>query len=83
MTGYGRGLAERQGRRAVVEIRAVNHRFMDVKLRGAPLDAALEEKVTSRVRERVTRGSVTVAIRLDGAAASSALRVDQEAARRI
>ncbi|HWM87523.1 MAG TPA: YicC/YloC family endoribonuclease, partial [Kofleriaceae bacterium] len=83
MTGYGRGLAEREGRRAVVEIRTVNHRFMDVKLRGVPLDAALEEKVTSRVRERITRGSVTVAIRLDGAAASSSLRVDQEAARRI
>lgn len=83
MTGYGRGLAERDGRRAVVEIRAVNHRFMDVKLRGAPLDAGLEERVVAAVRERITRGSVTVAIRVEGAAATTALRVDHDVARRL
>jgi uncharacterized protein (TIGR00255 family) len=83
MTGYGRGLAEREGRRAVVEIRSVNHRFMDVKLRGAPLDAGLEERVASRVRERITRGSLTVSIRLEGAAAAAVLRVDRELARSL
>ena len=83
MTGYGRGVAERDGRRAVVEIRSVNHRFMDVKLRGASLDAALEEKVTARVRERVTRGSVTIAVRVDGAGSGVTMRVDHEAARRV
>ena len=50
MTGYGRGMAERDGRRAEVEIRSVNHRFMDVKLRGAPLDAQVEERVSVRIR---------------------------------
>ena len=83
MTGYGRGVAEREGRRAEVEIRSVNHRFMDVKLRGAPLDAQVEERVSSRIRERVTRGSITVAIRLEGGTAAGAIRVDLEAARRI
>jgi uncharacterized protein (TIGR00255 family) len=83
MTGYGRGLAERDGRRAVVEIRSVNHRFMDIKLRGAALDAGLEERLASRVRERITRGSLTVTIRVEGAAAAAALRVDEHAARRV
>jgi uncharacterized protein (TIGR00255 family) len=83
MTGYGRGVAERDGRRVVVEIRSVNHRFMDVKLRGASLDAALEEKVTARVRERVTRGSVTIAVRVDGGGGGATMRVDHEAARRV
>jgi len=83
MTGYGRGVAERDGRRAEVEIRSVNHRFMDVKLRGAPLDAQVEERVSARIRERVTRGSITVAIRLEGGVAGGAVRVDHEAARRI
>jgi len=83
MTGYGRGVAERDGRRAEVEIRSVNHRFMDVKLRGAPLDAQVEERVSARIRERVTRGSITVAIRLEGSGAGSAVRLDHEAARRI
>jgi uncharacterized protein (TIGR00255 family) len=83
MTGYGRGVAERDGRRAEVEIRSVNHRFMDVKLRGSPLDAQIEERVSARIRERVTRGSITVAIRLEGNGSSGAVRIDQEAARRI
>jgi len=83
MTGYGRGVAERDGRRAVVEIRSVNHRFMDVKLRGAPLDAGFEEKVAARVRERVVRGSLTVSIHLEGAAAVSSVRVDVDTARRV
>jgi uncharacterized protein (TIGR00255 family) len=83
MTGYGRGVAERDARRAAVEIRSVNHRFMDVKLRGAPLDAAIEERVAARVRERITRGSLTVTLRLEGWGAGASLRVDQEAARRV
>jgi uncharacterized protein (TIGR00255 family) len=83
MTGYGRGVAERNGRRAEVEIRSVNHRFMDVKLRGAPLDTALEEKVNSRVRDRVTRGALTVTIRVEGDGAAAAIRIDRVAARRV
>jgi len=83
MTGYGRGVAEKDGRRAEVEIRSVNHRFMDVKLRGAPLDAQLEERVSARIRERVTRGSLTAAIRLEGSAAGGAFFIDHAAARRV
>jgi len=83
MTGYGRGVAERDGRRAEVEIRSVNHRFMDIKLRGSPLDAQVEERVSARVRERITRGSITVAIRLEGNGAAGNVRIDHEAARRI
>ena len=83
MTGYGRGVAEKDGRRAEVEIRSVNHRFMDVKLRGAPLDAQLEERVSARIRERVTRGSITAAIRVEGSSAGGAFAIDHEAARRV
>src|SRR5262249_3860958 len=83
MTGYGRGLAERDGSRAEVEIRTVNHRFIDVKLRGAALDAQLEERVASRVRERVARGAVTVVVRLETAGGAWTVRVAREAARRV
>jgi len=83
MTGYGRGAAERNGRRAAVEIRSVNHRFMDVKLRGAPLEPGLEEKVGARVRERITRGAVIVSLRVEGSAVGPSVRVDHEVARRV
>ena len=33
MTGYGRRLVSRDGREMTVEIKTVNHRFLDVSLR--------------------------------------------------
>ena len=82
MTGYGRGVAEQGGRRVSVEIRSVNHRFTDVKLRGAQLDPAVEEKIIARVRERVTRGAMALTIRIEGGAAAATFRFDHDAARR-
>jgi uncharacterized protein (TIGR00255 family) len=83
MTGYGRGMAEHADRRAFVEIRSVNHRFLDLKIRGGPLDPAVEEKVATRVKQTVERGSVTVVVRCERGGAAAAVRVDQSAARRI
>ncbi len=80
MTGYGRGAAERGGRRATVEIRAVNHRFLDVKLRGAPLDGAIEEQLGARIRDALDRGAVTATIHLERRG-PAAVRYDAEAAK--
>jgi uncharacterized protein (TIGR00255 family) len=82
MTGYGRGLAERGGLAVVVEIRSVNHRFLDLKLRGAPLDAALEDRLTARVKARVSRGALSVTVRFQGGTSRGGVHVDVEAARR-
>lgn len=82
MTGYGRGAGERDGWRVAVEIRSVNHRFLDLKLRGAGLDAAVEEAIAGRIRQRVSRGSLAVSVRVQGGAAGE-LRVDRDAARRV
>jgi uncharacterized protein (TIGR00255 family) len=80
MTGHGRGTAEKDGRRATVEIRAVNHRFLDLKLRGSGVDAAVEDKIGAKVREKIERGAVTVTIHVDRHG-GAALRLDHEAAR--
>jgi uncharacterized protein (TIGR00255 family) len=81
MTGYGRGMAEREGRQAMVEIRSVNHRFLDLKLRGAPLSPPVEEQVSAAVRAACVRGAITVVVRLDSQGAVA--RVDQAAAARV
>jgi uncharacterized protein (TIGR00255 family) len=62
MTGFGRGVAEQAGLRATVDVRAVNHRFLDLKLRGAPIAPAVEEAVAAKVRAAVERGAVSVSI---------------------
>jgi uncharacterized protein (TIGR00255 family) len=83
MTGYGRGVAEQDGRRVTVEVRAVNHRFLDLKLRGAPLSPALEEQLAARVRASIERGAVAVSVHLAAAAGeAAAARIDPVAARR-
>jgi uncharacterized protein (TIGR00255 family) len=64
MTGFGRGNAEQGRVRATVDVRSVNHRFLDLKLRGAPLQPALEEAVTSKIRAAVERGSLAVSVHL-------------------
>jgi uncharacterized protein (TIGR00255 family) len=83
MTGYGRGVAEREGRRVSVEIRSVNHRFFDLKLRGAVVDPAVEDRVGSRLRQRIERGALSVTLRLEGGATGATVRVDRDAARRV
>lgn len=83
MTGHGRGVAERGGRRATVEIRSVNHRFFDLKLRTGPLDPALEERVIGQVRKRAERGAFTLSIRDETVGGTSAARVDVALARSV
>lgn len=83
MTGYGRGAAETVGRRVVVEIRAVNHRFIDIKLRGSPLEPSVEDRVTSRLRRVCSRGMLTVNVRLAERGAVAGAKVDVDAARRV
>lgn len=83
MTGFGRGVAEQGGLRVTVDIRAVNHRFLDLKLRGAGLAPAVEEAVTARVRAVVERGSVAVSVHVDREhGGGTSTRIDRVAAGR-
>lgn len=76
MTGHGRGVAEAAGRRVTVEIRAVNHRFFDLKLRTGPLEPAVEERIGAQLRRRAERGSFVVTVRDEGVGAAAGARVD-------
>src|SRR5690348_4467552 len=78
MTGFGRGVAERDGVRATVDVRAVNHRFLDLKVRGA-LAPSIEEQVAAKVRAALERGAVTVSVNVQRP--GGALRIDRDAAR--
>ena len=80
MTGFGRGVAEQGGIRATVDLRSVNHRFLDLKLR-ATFGPALEEQVSAKIRAAVERGSIAAAVYVVRQAThASALRIDEAAA---
>lgn len=66
MTGYGRGHAPLGRGSFVVEIRAVNHRFLDLRVRVDSELAAEQHVLETYVRKHVVRGRVDVSARLEG-----------------
>jgi len=80
MTGFGRGVAETGAGRATVDLRTVNHRFLDLKLR-ATVAPALEEQIAAKIRAGIERGSVSVSVHVARpSAVTGALRIDEAAA---
>jgi uncharacterized protein (TIGR00255 family) len=60
MTGYGRGAVERDGRQLTLEIRSVNHRFLDLSLRLPRSLGFCEQAIRERVGKRLSRGHADV-----------------------
>jgi uncharacterized protein (TIGR00255 family) len=81
MTGYGRGACEVGGRRLVVELRSLNHRFLEVKLRLPWSDPAVEANLTQLIRGSLDRGVVSVSVREEGGGDAQEVRADVELAR--
>ena len=75
MTGFGRGSVDAGERRLRVEIRSVNHRGLDLKIRSGESDAFCDSEIARAVRATVERGAVTVLIRDESAAASAGIDV--------
>jgi len=83
MTGYGRGTFELAGTGFDVEVRTVNHRFLDLRVRLPRALAGLEPAVRDSVGGRFARGQVEISVQAPpGAAAGARVEVDLEAAGR-
>ena len=82
MTGFGTGRARAGEEELSVEVRAVNHKHLEVKVRLPRELGALEPAVMKAVRARCVRGAVDVAVRRSTGTASGAVpTVDQGMAR--
>jgi len=83
MTGFGRGQHSIKGYEAVVEVRSLNHRFLDVAMRLPRGLSAYEQTVKDLLRTKVNRGRVNVAVTLKSETADElGLSVDEDTARR-
>lgn len=60
MTGYGRQKAETQQREISVEIKSVNHRYLDFNIKVPRIYSFLEEAVKSTLTGGISRGKVDV-----------------------
>jgi uncharacterized protein (TIGR00255 family) len=81
MTGFGAGDAALGEARVSLELRSVNHRYLEVRVR---LPRELSEHsvfLEQRVRAHVARGRVDVAGHLEGASAAGAIEFDEARAR--
>src|ERR1700761_3540805 len=68
MTGFGLGEVPLGRGRLGVEIRGVNHRFLDVRVRVPRELGELAGFVEQIAREKLTRGRYEVVVRIEGAA---------------
>ena len=60
MTGYGKGVASLDGRELTVELKSVNHRFLDVSLRLPRVLSCIEDAIRTSIAERLSRGHIDV-----------------------
>ena len=62
MTGYGRAARETDGRQMTIELKSVNHRFLDLSFRMPRNLMFLEDAARKAIGERLSRGHVDVFI---------------------
>jgi len=60
MTGFGQGTAERDGVVVRVELKGVNHRFLDIKMRLPGEVGLLEQRLRALIQARVTRARIDI-----------------------
>jgi uncharacterized protein (TIGR00255 family) len=71
MTGFGTGRARVADEEVTVELRSVNHKFCEVKIRAPRELAAAELAIQKRVKERLARGAVDVLVKRNAPVAAA------------
>jgi uncharacterized protein (TIGR00255 family) len=78
MTAYGRGEVEAPGQKWVVELRSLNHRFLELSLNLPKRLWALEDQVRKLIKSRINRGRVEMQLTWESVGEKSLiLRLDQ------
>ena len=76
MTGHGSSSAENENFHVLVEIRAVNNRFLKITVSGE-LDAEHQALIESRIRGNIARGSVNVRLQVQQLGQNSRFKINQ------
>ncbi|MFA9478293.1 YicC/YloC family endoribonuclease [Phycisphaerales bacterium AB-hyl4] len=79
MTGYGDASTQVDGMHFAVELRSLNNKYFKAALRLPESIAGLEAELEAALRKRVTRGSLTVTVKLRLSDAHAASRVNDAA----
>ncbi|MFG0294818.1 MAG: YicC/YloC family endoribonuclease, partial [Maioricimonas sp. JB045] len=79
MTGFGEGSSANERLAVSVEVRSVNNRHLKITTRCPDSYLTLESEVEKIVRRSITRGTVTVHVRIDRLAGQSPYTLDVDA----
>jgi uncharacterized protein (TIGR00255 family) len=66
MTGYGKAEAVLADRKFTMEMKSVNHRFLEISLRLPGMLLPLEGEIKKRIGEKFSRGRIEATLRVDG-----------------
>lgn len=77
MTGFGRSSREIEGLGLDVEIRSVNHRHLDLRVRLPRVLADQETAIKKRIQSALSRGKVDVTVSLATGATATTLEIDE------
>lgn len=58
MTGYGKGVATRDGKTVTIEIKTVNHRYLDFSIKMPRTFLFLEDSIKKAVGQKISRGHI-------------------------
>jgi len=83
MTGYGAADGELDGVSYVVEIKAVNNRYLKTIIKLPESDAFLEDDIDKLLRKNLARGTGNYVLRLKGISASALFEIDEGALRSV
>lgn len=81
MTGFGRGEAIEGDVRITVEIKSVNHRFLDLNVRIPKTLMSLEEHLRNIIKESISRGRLEVFVSHYGSICQKTVLVDEKLAK--
>lgn len=83
MTGYGRAAScDTDGIGMTVEIRAVNHRYLEASVRCPRTMSFMEDTIKKRVAAAASRGKIEIMVSLDKDTESNAVELSYETAER-
>lgn len=81
MTGFGRGAAQDEQYSIIVEMKAVNHRFLEINIRQPKQFFAFEDRLKKQIQGKLDRGKVDIFVTFEYVTAKKAVvKVDQELA---
>lgn len=65
MTGFGRGSVKNEGKELTIEVKTVNHRYLDINLKLPKQLNVLDDPLRRAIKNRIKRGHVDVYVTYD------------------